>query len=62
MMSYSHLKERDKHKEKRKVNLRASATPRAKQKTSINKKDLKKQQTRKTTKYHESNQENETTH
>jgi hypothetical protein len=37
MVSYSHLKERDKHKEKRKVNSKGSATPRAKQKTSINK-------------------------
>jgi hypothetical protein len=37
MVSYSHLKERDKHKKKRKVNLKASATPRAKQKTLINK-------------------------
>jgi hypothetical protein len=36
MVSYSHLKERDKHKEKRKVNLKANATPRAKQETSIN--------------------------
>jgi hypothetical protein len=36
--------------------------PNKKHQLTNNKKDLKKQQTRKTTKYHDSNHENETTH